>query len=100
MRPSTLTGNTPMAQPRVITPAAHFLSDIGKAFYNGRLTPFANDLGIKQATLQGWLKGKSPLRGDHPVVGRALNLVLNSLAVQERRWRERFEALEDGEDDQ
>jgi hypothetical protein len=86
-----------MAHPRVITPAAELLQDAGK-FLHGKsewINPLAADLGIKPSTLRDYLKGKSQLRGTHPVVTRARGLVLDSLAKQSQTWRDRFDKVAD-----
>jgi hypothetical protein len=86
-----------MAQARLITPAAELLRDAGKFLHGSRewVNPFAADLDIKPATLRDWLKGKSRLRGTHPVVRRARGLVLDRLAAHTTEWRQRFETVAD-----
>jgi hypothetical protein len=86
-----------MSHERVITPAAEFLADAGKFLYgrDGWLGPFAADLDVKPAMLQNWLKGKSKLRGDHPVLKRALGLIEGRLEQQRDGWRARVDELDD-----
>src|SRR5262245_21593899 len=86
-----------MPLPRLHNPAAEFLADAGRFLYgrDGWLGLFANDLDVKPNMLSNWLKGKSKLRGDHPVLKRALSLVISRLQQQEQGWRARCEELDD-----
>lgn len=65
------------------------LIETGERLYGHTWTnQLADDLGVSDVTVRYWTKGKMPLRPDHPVMDRLVDLIdLRMVALNELRLK-------------